>query len=178
MQIVQKLDAGPILLQRKIPIEPEDTAGTLHDKLAKLGAELLTETIEKIKAGAVTPTPQDDAKAVYAPMLKKEQGLIDWNEPAEIIWRKVRAFNPWPGAFVGHGDHIIKIWKAEPGDGKGEPGTVLEAHKKWIEVACGQGLLRILELQPAGKRKMSPEAFLAGHKLKQGDKFMTGGKIK
>ena len=102
-------------------------------------------------------------------MLKKEQGKIDWNEPGEVIERKVRAFNPWPGAFVGQGDHLIKIWKARVADGKGEPGTIVEAHKKWIEVAAGSGSLQILELQPAGKKKMSPEAFLAGHHLKTGE---------
>ena len=136
MVMVQKLDAGPILLQKKAPVDPTDTAGTLHDKLAHLGAELLVETIEKIRKGEIKPIPQDDSKAVYAPMLKKEQGKIDWNEPGEVIERKVRAFNPWPGAFVGQGDHLIKIWKARVADGKGEPGTIVEAHKKWIEVAA------------------------------------------
>jgi len=174
MQIVKKLDAGPILLQRKIPIDPEDTAGTLTEKLACLGAELLAETIEGLKAGRIKPTPQDESKAVYAPMLRKEQGLINWQEPAEVIARKVRAFNPWPGAFVGHGDQLIKIWKASAAEGKGEPGTVLEAHKKWIEVACGQGSLRITELQPAARKRMTPEAFLAGHKLQPGQIFTLG----
>jgi len=171
MQIVEKLDSGPILLQRAIPIEPDDTAGTLHDKLAKLGAELLKEAIDLIKAGKLKPVGQDDSQAVYAPMLKKEQGRIDWKESAEIIHRKIRAFNPWPGAFVGEGEGLIKIWKAKPSSGKGPPGEILEAHKKWIEVACGQGSLRILELQPASKKIMSPEAFLAGRKIRVGDKF-------
>jgi len=165
MLIVRKLDAGPILLQRALPIESEDTAGTLQDQLARLGAELLIETIEKLKAGKIQPRPQDESQAVYAPALKKEQGRIDWSEPAEIIWRKVRAFNPWPGAYVGRGDRLLKIWKAAPAQGKGEPGTILEAHQKWIELACGKGSLRILELQPPGKKKMTPEAFLAGHHL-------------
>jgi methionyl-tRNA formyltransferase len=165
MQIIRKLDAGPILLQRKLPIEPEDTTGTLQEKLAALGAELLVETIDKLKAGKIQPRPQDETLAVYAPAIKKEQGLIDWREPAEMIWRKVRAFNPWPGAYVGRGDRLLKIWKAEPAEAGGKPGTILEAHQKWIEVACGKGSLRILELQPAGKKKMTPAAFLAGHRL-------------
>jgi methionyl-tRNA formyltransferase len=171
MQIVEKLDAGPILLQRALPIEPDDTAGTLHDKIAKLGAELLKEAIDLIKAGKIKPVPQDDSQAVYAPMLKKEQGRIDWKEPAEIIGRKIRAFNPWPGAFLGEGVNLIKIWKASPSSGKGAPGEILEAHNKWIEVACGIGSLRILELQPASKKIMSPEAFLAGRKIQVGEKF-------
>jgi len=171
MQITEKLDAGPILLQRAIAIQPNDTAATLHDKLAELGAELLVETINGIKAGTVKPLPQDESKASYARMLKKEQGLINWQEPAETIWQKVKAFNPWPAAYVGEGEHLIKIWRAEPASGKGEPGRVLEAHNKWIEAACGKGSLRIFELQPAGKKKMSAEAFLAGHQLHPGDQF-------
>jgi methionyl-tRNA formyltransferase len=171
MRVVQKLDAGPILLQRKVPVERDDTAGALHDKLAELGAELLGEAIELIKAGKITETAQDESKMVYAPMLKKEQGRVDWKEPAEIISRKVRAFNPWPGAFVGEGENLIKIWKAVPATEKGTPGIILEAHKKWIEVACGVGSLRILLLQPAGKKIMSPEAFLAGRKIQVGSQF-------
>jgi len=171
MKMVEKLDAGPILLQKAIPIEPTDTAGTLEQKLSHLGAELLMQVIQKIKSGEVEPAPQDDSQASYAPLIKKEQAKINWSEPAEIIWRKIRAFNPRPGAFVGEGNNLIKIWKAELGKEKGEPGIILEAHKKWIEVACGEGSLRILELQPAGKKPMSPEAFLAGHRIKPGDRF-------
>ncbi len=171
MKMVEKLDAGPILLQRAIPIEPTDTTGTLEQKLSHLGAELLMQVIQKIKSGEIEPVPQDDSQASYAPLIKKEQAKINWSEPAEIIWQKIRAFNPRPGAFVGEGNNLVKIWKAEPSEQRGEPGVVLEAHKKWIEVACGEGSLRILELQPAGKKSMSPGAFLAGHRIKPGDKF-------
>jgi len=171
MQMEEKLDTGPILLQQKVPIEDSDTSGTLLKKLSELGRELLISAIKGVKVKTLKPIPQDDSLASYAPPIKKEQGKIDWNEPAGLIWRKVRAFNPWPGAFVGEGEHLLKIWKAEPADAKAEPGVIIEAHKKWIEVACAQGSLRILELQPAGKKRMTPEAFLAGHKLKSGERF-------
>ena len=171
MQMDEKLDTGPILLQQKVPIEDSDTTGTLLKKLSEPGRELLISAVQGLKAQTLKPIPQDESQATFAPPIQKEQGKINWNEPAVLIWRKVRAFNPWPGAYLGQGNDLIKIWQAEVGEGKAEPGIILEAHKKWIEVACGQGSLRILELQPAGKKRMSPEAFLAGHKLKPGDKF-------
>jgi len=171
MRMDEKLDTGPILLQQKVPIEDSDTTGTLLRKLSELGRELLLSAVQGLKAGTIKAVPQDESQATYAPPIDKEQGKINWNEPVLLIWRKVRAFNPWPGAYLGEGNNLIKIWKAEPAEGKGEPGMILEAHNKWIEVACAQGSLRILELQPAGKRRMSAEAFLAGRKLKPGDKF-------
>ncbi len=171
MQMDEKMDTGAILLQQAVPIEDADTTGTLLEKLSQLGAELLLRALEGIKAGTLEPVKQDDRQAILAPPIRKEQGKIDWNEPAVLIERKARAFNPWPGAFVGEGNQLIKIWRAEPANAKGEPGTILEAHKKWIEVACAQGSLRIFELQPAGKKRMSAEAFLAGRKLKPGEMF-------
>ncbi len=171
MKMTEELDAGPILLQKSIPIKDDDTTGTLEKKLSQLGGELLLEAIKGLKAGTINPIPQDDSKASYAPVIKKEEARINWSEPAELIWRKVRAFNPKPGAYVGEGNNLIKIWKAEPGEQAGEPGVVLEAHNRWIEVACGEGSLRILELQPAGKKPMTSQAFLAGHRLKAGEPF-------
>ena len=171
MQMVEKMDAGPILLQKAIPIEPFDTAGSLSQKLSGLGAELLIEAIKLLKAGKIEPKPQDESQASFAPLLKKDDGKIDWQKSAEQIWRQVRAFNPWPGAFIGEGESQIKIWEVEPAQAQAEPGQVLEAHRRWIEVACGKGSLRIKELQPAGKKRMSAEAFLAGHKIKINDKF-------
>jgi len=171
MQMVEKMDAGAILLQKAIPIEPFDTAGSLSQKLSELGGELLIEAIKLLKAGKIEPKPQDESQASFAPLLKKDDGKIDWQKSAEQIWRQIRAFNPWPGAFIGEGKSQIKIWEAEPGQAQAEPGQILEAHRRWIEVACGKGSLRIKELQPVGKKRMSAEAFLAGHKIKIGDKF-------
>ncbi len=169
MQMEENLDTGPILLQQAVPLEDSDTAGTLLKKLSELGRELLLSAVEGIKAGTMRPVAQDPRKATLAPPIKKEQGRINWQEGAELISRKTRAFNPWPGVCLGEGSCLIKVWKAEPAEGQGEPGVILEAHKKWIEVACGKGSLRITELQPAGKKRMSAEAFLAGRKLKPGD---------
>jgi methionyl-tRNA formyltransferase len=143
------MDAGDIILQRAEPIRPDDTAGTLHDRLAPLGAQLLVETL----SGNFPRRPQDESQATYAPKLKKEDGRVDWTKPAIEIERQIRAMNPWPGAFTALGDTAVRIWKAELADGPG-PGV-------W---PTGAGWLRIVELQPAGGKRMSLEAFARGHR--------------
>jgi methionyl-tRNA formyltransferase len=137
MFINEKMDAGDIILQRAEPIRSDDTAGTLHDRLATLGAQLLVETL----AGDFPRRPQDESQATYARKLTKEDGRIDWTKPAVQIERQIRAMNPWPGAFAYLGDLMVKLWKAE----------VLNNE------------LRLLEVQPANGRRMSFEAFQRGH---------------
>jgi methionyl-tRNA formyltransferase len=170
MRLTEGLDAGPILLQRELAIAPDDTGGSLHEKLAPLAAELIVQTLAGLAGGSITPAPQDATLATYAPMLKKEDGKIDWAMPASSLARFVRAFDPWPGTFILFEEHPLKITRAvaETSASGQAPGTVIEADKDGMAVACGDGALRILELQPAGRRKMAANEWLAGHPLKPG----------
>lgn len=168
MKMDAGLDTGEMISQRKIPILPEDNSQTLHDKLAQLGAELLVETIPNYAAGKIQLQPQNHSAATYAAKIKKEDGKIDWNEPAEKILNRLRAFTPWPGIFTFWNGQLLKIRRAETIQQNGEAGKFLSADKNGIVVACGKNALRILELQPEGKRRMSAQEFLAGHSLEIG----------
>ena len=175
MKMDAGLDTGKIISQARTPILPEDNSQTLHDRLAQLGAELLVETIPNYVAGKIPPKPQPAESASYAAKIKKEDGKIDWNEPAEKILNRLRAFTPWPGAFTflrtEEKSQLLKIWKAEISGDNGHAGMVLSADKNGIVVACGKNALRILELQREGGRRLSAQEFLAGHPLKLGEKF-------
>jgi methionyl-tRNA formyltransferase len=165
MRMEETLDTGPVLLQRTVPIVPADTAGTLHDRLAALGAELLVEAL------ATNPPQraQDDAGATYAPRIAKGEAEIDWRRPAREIERQVRAFDPAPGAQTRHGDTVLKIWAARvAAAGPGAAGTVLESGADGIRIACGGQALAVTELQRAGGRRLSARAFLAGYPLAPG----------
>ena len=162
MYINERMDAGDIILQRAEPIGPDDTSATLHDRLAGLGAGLLVETIELIAHGSAPRRPQDETAATYAKKLTKEDGRVDWTKSATEIERQIRAFDPWPGAYTSLGETMIKLWKAEVVEtGDGAPGTVLAAGI----VGTGTGGLRLLEVQPAGGKRMDFDAFLRGHKV-------------
>jgi len=175
MKMDAGLDTGPILTQQRAPILPEDDSAALHDRLAKLGAELLVQTIPGYVAGEIQPTPQPVEDVSLAPKIKKEDGRIDWNLPAEKIRNRLRAFTPWPGAYTFFKAEprplLLKIWKMQSADKVGEPRTVLSADKDGIVVACGQNALRILELQREGGRRLTAEPFLAGFSLPAGAKF-------
>jgi methionyl-tRNA formyltransferase len=195
MKMDAGLDTGPMVAQRRTPISPQDDSASLHDRLARLGAELLVQTIPDYVAGKIQPQPQPAEGVSLAPKIQKEDGRIDWQLPAQTIWNRLRAFTPWPGTFTflrnaGHrlGTNspvekhagpapdapktlLLKIWKAEVVEASGEAGAVLSADKNGILVACGQGALRILELQREGGRRMSAAEFLAGHPLKAGGMF-------
>jgi methionyl-tRNA formyltransferase len=170
MLMDQGMDTGDILLQREVAIEPGDTGGSLHDRLAHVAAELMVETLEGLRAGNLTPAPQDNSRATYAPMLKKQDGKIDWSLPARTIALRVRAFDPWPGTFSLLGEKQLKITKAvaEKAESSKPAGTVISADKNGIIVSCGQGALKVLEVQPPGKRRMSAREYLAGHGLATG----------
>ena len=164
------MDTGPMLLQERVPIEPEDTAGSLSEKLSKVGGALLVETIRRLKAGTLTPRPQDNNHATMAPLLEKDMGQIDWTSAATDITNRIRGLSPWPGAYT-YADHVRwTIWKARALDDptSTEPGTVVAITKEAIHIATGRGVLAILELQPANSRRMTVQQYLAGHRLTPG----------
>lgn len=174
MKMDAGLDTGPILTIRKTPIADADNTQTLHDRLSKIGAELLVETIPNYVAGSITPQPQPEG-ATYAKKIEKSDGLINWEESAAGILRKLRAFTPWPGVFTflacGEKRRMIKIWEAIPEEASGRPGEVVAVTREGIVVAAGQGGLRIVALQPEGRKRMSTQEFLTGNALGAGQVF-------
>ena len=165
------MDTGDILLREVVAIDPDDTGGSLSVRLAEVGGRLLVETVRCMKEGSLTPIPQDHAQATMAPLLKKEDGLIDWRRRAAEIANQVRGLSPWPGAytFVSEERWTICRASAEPRSAGTQPmGTLLRADKDGIVVATGDGTLAIEELQPANSRRMTPAQYLAGHPLKPG----------
>lgn len=172
MQMEKGLDTGPILLQESIPIDARDTAATLHDKLARLGAQLIVRALIESPAAR----EQDAALATHAPRIGKLEPEIDWHRSALEIERQVRAFNPAPGAYTRWGSATLKIWEAtvEPSI-TGEPGVVCAGDANGILVACGTGALRITELQRGGAKRLGAAAFLAGARLGPGTRLGGGG---
>lgn len=174
MYVNEKMDSGDIIYQKKVKIKSEDTTVTLSKKLAKEGAELLYSTLKDVKSGKAPSIPQDDSKATYAPKLKKKDGLINWDKSAEEIFNLVRGMNPWPSAYTYLDGKMFKIHRAEQEEAlkeKASSGEIVEAGKDKLIVATGKGSLKILEVQLEGKRKMSVEEFLRGHKLNKGIEF-------
>ncbi len=166
MQMELGLDTGPMLAKVHCPIHADDTGSRLHDRLSTLGAELLAEQLDGLAQGTLSAQVQDDDLATYARKLDKQEARIDWRQPAAAIARQVRAFNAWPVAQCSYGGKPLRIWQAEalPGSG-GTPGAVVRCDRQGVEVATGEGHLRILELQPPGKRPMPVEAYLNAHDL-------------
>jgi methionyl-tRNA formyltransferase len=175
MKMAEGLDCGDILSQQATAISPEDTAATLHDRLALMGADLLTVTLLRYAKAEISPRPQRDAEATYARKINKEDGRLDWASPARVLSNRIRAFTPWPGAFTyppSVPKRLLKLWNATvEEDCSGPPGEILQAGKAGILVACGQGALRVQELQSEGGRRMSAAQFLAGHPLRAGDRI-------
>jgi methionyl-tRNA formyltransferase len=175
MKMDAGLDTGPILSTRRTPILPTDDSQILHDRLTQLGAELLVETIPDYVAGKTLPQAQPIEGSSYAAKIKKEDGQIDWNLPAQKIWNRLRAFTPWPGAFTflqtEPKPQLLKICKAKVVEHSGKAGEILSADKTGIVVGCGQNALRILELQREGGRRLTAEQFLTGFPLKAGGRF-------
>src|SRR5437773_2885024 len=167
MYIDEGLDTGDILLQRTIDILPSDTGGSLHDRLAKIAPEALLESLELLAKRSAPRIPQDNALATYAPKLKREDGKIDWTGPADAIERKIRAFDPWPGAFMtidANGTRNLKIFSATAVGLRGAPGEILKRENELV-VAAGKGALSLREVQLEGKRRMSAGEFLRGHRV-------------
>jgi methionyl-tRNA formyltransferase len=171
MLMDEGMDTGAMLLQKAIPITPDDTAGTLSSHLAELGGRLLVETITRLKAGTLVPQPQDALRATLAPLLKKEDGMIDWTLPAMVLANRVRGLSPWPGAYTNVvGGESWTIWKALalPGPITQPPGMIVAVTREVIHVATGDGVLAITELQPANSRRMAASRYLAGHPVAVG----------
>src|SRR5215216_2532388 len=161
MQMDVGLDTGPMLTQRAIRLTPEDTAGSVFEKLSALGADLLIETLPDYISGKIKPIPQPEEGVTYAPMLKKEEGLLDFSRPAEELERRVRAFNPWPGAFMDFEGTLLKVHRARVEAGDASAGERL-VHQDQPAIGAGGGILILEEVQPAGKKTMSGKSFLAG----------------
>ncbi|MDE3838468.1 methionyl-tRNA formyltransferase [Bacillus methanolicus] len=165
MYMVEKLDAGDILTQSEVMISDEDTVGTLHDKLSETGAKLLSETIQKLIKGELKPVPQNEEEATFAYNIKREQERIDWSKSGEEIYNHIRGMNPWPVAYTTMNHSVLKIWRGEkvPAKEKSEPGTILAISKDGIIVSTGDDTaIKITELQPSGKKRMTAEQFLRG----------------
>ncbi|AZU61472.1 methionyl-tRNA formyltransferase [Neobacillus mesonae] len=177
MYMAEKLDAGDILTVIEVPITEEDNVGTLHDKLSAAGAKLLSETLPKLLEGSLTPIPQNDAQATFAPNIKREQEKINWSKSGEEIYNHIRGLNPWPVAFTTLNGQVVKIWQAEKlrnASTAGEPGKIIEIAPDGLIVQSGNDTaIKIIELQPSGKTKMKTEQFLrgAGAKLTAGSKL-------
>jgi methionyl-tRNA formyltransferase len=175
MLMDEGLDTGAMLLRKTTVIGPDEDTSALHDRLSILGAEALSETLDMLMAEKLVPEKQDDSIACYAPILKKEHGLIDWNCMADAIRNMVRGMSPWPGAYTLFGGKLLKIYKlrignAKPGD-TATPGTVLKAGREGIEVRCGGGSVIVDELQLEGRKRLSAGEFLAGCKIAPGTIF-------
>ncbi len=162
------LDTGDMLLKRATPIDPDEDTQSLHDRMSQLGAELLGETLERLAAGDLVPEKQDDSLTCYAPMMKKEDGLIDWSRDAQSIKNQVRGMTPWPGAYSTLDEKLLKVYRVQTGSGSGAPGEIVSVGRDGVEVACGAGSLLIRELQLEGKKRLSAADFLAGYKLQPG----------
>lgn len=165
MRMDEGLDSGPILLAEALAIGPEETGGSLHDRLASLGARLIVDALDKLAAGGLVARPQPAEGVCYAPKLTRDDGRLDWRRPAEELARRVRALNPRPGAWCEAGRERLRVLAAEPAVGSGPPGQLLDGR---LSVACGQGALRLLEIQRPGRAVMAAEEFLRGYPLAMG----------
>jgi methionyl-tRNA formyltransferase len=164
MYVAEGLDTGDILLRRKIDILPTDTGGSLHDRLAQIAPNAVFDALTMLAKGIAPRIPQDNTLATYAPKLTRDDGRIDWSESAEVIERKIRAFNPWPGAFMKLDRRNLKIFSASIADLSGEPGEILRSEKELV-IAAGNGAVSLGEVQLEGKRQMRAAEFLRGHRV-------------
>lgn len=169
MQLDAGMDTGPMLLKRRRAIAADDTSGSLHDALAQLGAELLAEGLDRLARGEPPPPePQDEALATAAPMLDKEEGRVDWAQPAPRVRDRIRAVDPWPGAFTLLDGEPLKLWRPRLSSGAGAPGEVLGADRDGLIVGCGEGAVAVAELQLPGRKRMAAQALLAGRPIPPG----------
>ena len=168
MYMAKGLDTGDMIEQLETKILPTDTGETLTNRLAEMGGQLILSTMEKLSAGTAVRTPQKEEESSYAKMLDKSLGCMDFHKTAAELERAVRALDPWPSAFTRIDGKNVKIYGAEVTEETGTPGTIIDVTKKSFTIACGEGALRILRLQPEGKKPMDAAAFLNGKKLEKG----------
>lgn len=176
MQMDAGLDTGDMLLKTEVVLDPKETGGSLHDKLAQAGARLCVETLKGLEAHTIIPQKQGESPTEYARMLDKHLGNICWERPAEEIERLIRGLNPWPSAYTGWEGKVMKIWEAEviPQETEpADPGTVVRVEKDGFLVQTGNGLLKVTALQIPGKKRMDAGAFLRGYSVKEG--MVLGG---
>jgi methionyl-tRNA formyltransferase len=173
MRVVRALDAGGMFASIARPIGADETAEQVEDDLSRLGADLLLQVVDTLASGRAVQTPQDESQVTYAPRLSKEEGLIDWTQPAVAVHNKVRGLQPWPHAYSYlHGARFIFLRTTVGADTvPREPGTVVEASGDALRIAAGSGAVRVLQIQPEGRRPMAAREFLAGHRLAPGDRF-------
>lgn len=177
MKIDRGMDTGDLLLQKAVEIGEEETSVQLGERLAALGADLLAETLDRLEAGQVRPRPQDPRLASYAPMLKKSDGEIDWSRSSRQIFNRVRAFNPWPGAFTRRSGSLLRILRARPVPAPVQDqaaGLLWRWDSKRALVACGEGWLELLEVQPENQRPLAASDFLNGLRLQTGRSILLG----
>ncbi|HRF71598.1 MAG TPA: methionyl-tRNA formyltransferase [Accumulibacter sp.] len=167
MQMDAGLDSGPVLLSERLPIASDETAASLHDKLARVGARLIVDVLARLPMVA---QPQPEAGASYAAKVGKAEGILDWRLPAPQLAARVRAFNPYPGASCSLDGRVLKLWRAEAVAGAGSPGEVLVADRDGVVIACGEGALRVTELQSAGGKRLSVTQFLVGTRVRPGSR--------
>ena len=173
MRLVEKMDAGPIYLQETLAVASDETTGSLQTKLTPIGSRLLLETLRQLKEDRLQPHEQDESAVTFAPLLKKEDGLIDWNQSAVAIERRVRGFDPWPGAYTHIGNKLLKVHRARvlPADGMGNPGEVVRADVGGFWVATGAGIIGLEEVQLENKRRLPGTEFIKGARIGSGDRF-------
>jgi len=174
MQMDAGLDTGDMLLAERVPIAPDDTTGSLHDKLAALGARLVVEALELAACGGLQPVPQPADGVTYANKIAKEEAALDWRQPADVLERRLRAFDPFPGATARLGEETFKLWRANAvlrGRGSVAPGTIVAIDEHGIGVACGEGRLEVTQLQRAGGKRLAAGEFLRGFPLQPGQRF-------
>jgi methionyl-tRNA formyltransferase len=171
MRMEAGLDTGPMLLAEALNIDAGDTAATLHDRLAEQGGRLIVDALRRFDA--LTPVTQPEAGVTYASKIDKTEAAIDWTRPAAVIERRIRAFDPFPGCTAQLGEATIKLWRAQPATGAGQPGEILAVAPDGITVACGDGALRLVELQKPGGRRLESRDFLSGFALAPGQRFVA-----
>jgi len=174
MRMEAGLDTGPVLAMARTPILETDTAQTLHDRLALLGAKTLVTTLDRLARGEVTAQPQDPSAASYAKKLRKEESLLDWTRPAVVLHRQIRAFNPWPVASTVWRGKLLRLWEAGPRQDQtaaGVPGTIVQADAGGVRIQTGDGVLSIVRLQVEGGKILAAGDFLNGHPLAAGDRL-------
>jgi methionyl-tRNA formyltransferase len=171
MKMDAGLDSGPVLARKSVPIAAKDDAGSLHDRLAALGAQMVLAALADLQAGQARAVPQSESDVTYARKIEKAETVLDWSRPAEDLDRAVRAFRPLPGASTMLGRESIKVWRARERDERGEPGVLLRVDDGALVIGCGRNALEVTEIQRPGGRRLATAEFLRGRPLKPGTRF-------